>query len=173
MNSTLTQWLAVITVICIAVQINACVYSGQEDETDDSSANSTSTNMDSSSRKALIDPFNTLESTYKLAIDINLATQERAFLSICNNFSLADSNNTDSNTIGLEATSSLKMTYTVDFDACLVRAPLIHGQYVQELKVANHDDVFIVVVWYYDGSDPLYQIWRKDEESQYQQLVLD
>ncbi|CAM3374290.1 hypothetical protein [Shewanella violacea] len=102
-----------------------------------------------------IDPDNIMESVFQLAIDINIDSSKRAYFSLCDEFS-------GSNT-----------SYSVNFESCQFRGPLDKGKLTTNIRVANHQDKLIGVLWFYDAVDPQYQIWQYDTELEQQVLSIN
>ena len=90
----------------------------------------------------IVAPENKLDSIYMLNIDIDLSLEQRAYFSLCDDF------------------SPQQDSYTVNYDSCLFRGPLDQGYLNTDIKTANHQTSLIGVVWFYDGQDPVYQTWQ-------------
>ncbi|NRB23710.1 hypothetical protein [Shewanella sp.] len=103
----------------------------------------------------VIDPNNVLQSVFQLAIDINIDSNKRAYFSLCDEFN--GSNN----------------AYSVNFDSCQFRGPLDEGRLTTKIKVANHQDTLIAVLWFYDTSEPQYQVWQYDTGLEQQMLSIN
>ncbi len=103
----------------------------------------------------IVDADNTMQAAFQLAVSIDLDSIRRAYFSLCDEFS--GSNN----------------DYTVNFESCQYRGPTASGKLSTDLKIANHNEQLIAVLWFYDGTAPKYQIWQYDNQAQDQQLTLN
>ncbi len=78
--------------------------------------------------------------TVQLALDFPEARGTRATVLICTDYS------------GTEG------SYSVNYDSCLVRAPLVDGRLDHEMKVLSRHSTSLSVVWFAEpGSEPLYR----------------
>ncbi|WOT06167.1 hypothetical protein [Shewanella youngdeokensis] len=103
----------------------------------------------------VVDADNALESSFTLNIAINTASQSRGYFSLCDDYTANGGG------------------YEVNFDSCLFRGPLSDGQLSKELKVANHHNKLIAVIWFYDGQDPQYQQWAYNSDNAQQTLTMN
>ncbi|MCL1063529.1 hypothetical protein MK852_15560 [Shewanella benthica] len=115
----------------------------------------TSTPEPTSLDDLIIDPNNVMQSVFQLAIDINIDSNKRAYFSLCDEFN--GSNN----------------TYSVNFDSCQFRGPLDEGKLTTKIKIANHQDKLIAVLWFYDASEPQFQVWQYDTGLEQQMLRIN
>ncbi|MDA0148058.1 hypothetical protein [Vibrio sp. LaRot3] len=87
-----------------------------------------------------IDPENKLESVYQvdISVDISSTSTERAFISVCDNS---------------EANGDISQ---VDFEMCLLKSSLTQGKGSFDLRVANHCEELIAVIWIMEqGRQPI------------------
>ncbi|WP_185976983.1 MULTISPECIES: hypothetical protein [Shewanella] len=139
----------------------ACGGGGDEGSTTDTSTPppvtppATSTPKPTSLDDLIIDPHNVMQSVFQLAIDISIDSSKRAYFSLCDEFN--GSNN----------------TYSVNFDSCQFRGPLDKGLLTTKIKVANHQNKLIAVLWFYDGKEPQYQVWQYDTGLEQQVLMIN
>jgi hypothetical protein len=103
----------------------------------------------------VIAPDNIIESAYRLDIDVAMSSQQRAYFSLCGDYEVSGS------------------SYKVNYNSCLYRAPLDEGKLSANIKVANHQNNLMVVIWHYDGSDPSYQLWQYDTSLEQQSLTIN
>jgi len=103
----------------------------------------------------IVDADNEMQAAFQLAVSIDLDSTRRAYFSLCDEFS--DSNN----------------KYTVNFESCQYRGPTESGKLNTHLKIANHNEQLIAVLWFYDGAAPKYQLWQYDDQAQEQRLWLN
>ncbi|AWB65360.1 hypothetical protein C2869_02405 [Saccharobesus litoralis] len=90
-----------------------------------------------------IEAKHSLSSTFNLDIEIKLKEVQRAYFSLCDDYRTKGD------------------SYVVNYDSCLYRAPIQNGQLQKRLMVANHNTQLIGAIWFYDGSQPKYQVWQK------------
>ncbi|MBW8184254.1 hypothetical protein [Shewanella nanhaiensis] len=98
---------------------------------------------------------NAMQAVFQLMISIDINSNKRAYFSLCDDYSVSN------------------MSYEVNFESCRYRGPLIDGQLNADIKVANHNGQMLAVLWFYDGSEPSYQLWQYDAELEQQQLTLN
>jgi len=103
----------------------------------------------------IVDDDNQMQAAFQLAVSIDLDSTRRAYFSLCDEFS--GSNN----------------KYTVNFESCQYRGPTESGKLNTHLKIANHNEQLIAVLWFYDGAAPKYQLWQYDDQAQEQRLWLN
>ncbi|WP_260259494.1 hypothetical protein [Vibrio intestinalis] len=87
-----------------------------------------------------IDPDNKLESVYQVDIDVDISatSTQRAFISVCDNS---------------DAKGDISQ---VDFDMCLLKSSLTQGKGSFDLRVANHCEELIAVIWIMEqGRQPM------------------
>ncbi len=104
----------------------------------------------------IVDADNTMQAAFELTIEIDIASQKRAYFSLCDDFSGSNKNN-----------------YVVNFESCQYRGPTTDGKLNTEIKIANHNGQLIAVLWYYDGMAAHYQIWQYDKQAQVQRLTIN
>lgn len=96
---------------------------------------------------------NNLESVYEVEVDVDISaiSTEKAFISICDN-SLANGDLTK-----------------LDFNMCLVKSSLVEGKGHFDLRVANHCDELIAVIWIMEkGRAPLtYTLSHNNQKETY------
>ncbi|WP_285164013.1 hypothetical protein [Shewanella goraebulensis] len=96
-----------------------------------------------------------LQAAFTLGVDVALESTQRGYFSLCDQY---EQNGAQ---------------VTVNFESCLLRGALDEGNLNDELLVANHQQNLIAVVWFYDGSDPVYQMWTYDMEAEEQKLTIN
>ncbi|WP_082972353.1 hypothetical protein [Shewanella sp. UCD-FRSSP16_17] len=95
-----------------------------------------------------------LQAAFNLDIDVALESTQRGYFSLCDQY---EQNGAQ---------------VTVNFESCLLRGALDEGSLNEALLVANHQQNLVAVVWFYDGSDPIYQMWSYDIEAEEQTLTI-
>lgn len=95
-----------------------------------------------------------LQAAFTLGIDVALESTQRGYFSLCDQYEQSGAD------------------ITVNFESCLLRGALDEGSLNEALLVANHQQNLVAVVWFYDGSDPLYQMWSYDMEADEQTLTI-
>lgn len=98
---------------------------------------------------------NIIESAYQLAIEVAMDDIQRAYFSVCDDYQTSGNG------------------YIVNYDSCLFRGPLSKGLLSANIKVANHQDKLMAVIWHYDGSDPSYQLWQYDFDAESQRFMVN
>ncbi|EGU47216.1 putative lipoprotein [Vibrio ichthyoenteri ATCC 700023] len=96
---------------------------------------------------------NNLESVYQVEVDVDISaiSTEKAFISICDN------------------TAANGDLAKLDFDMCLLKSSLVDGKGSFELRVANHCDELIAVIWIMEkGRAPLtYTLSHNNQKQTY------
>lgn len=123
----------------------------ETDDNDDTETQPIPTSIDD----LVVAATNGLTPSFVLRVDVTSAP-ERGYFSLCNAY---------------QQTSS--QAYQVDYQSCLLRAPLNQGALYRELQVANHHQQLIAVIWRYDGSAPTYQTWQYDDNTSRQSLNMN
>lgn len=103
----------------------------------------------------VVDPGFNLQATFTLDVDVQLNQSKRAYFSLCDQYRQSDSG------------------ISVDFESCLFRGALDAGALSQSLQVANHSRELMAVIWFYDGSAPIYQQWQYADAETDQQLLIN
>ena len=88
------------------------------------------------------------QSSYKLKVDVDINTSptERAFLSICSDFTEDNGQVSD-----------------IDYENCILRTGITNGKYEGDLKVTNDKTKLVAAIWFYDKSrSPLISTWTKE-----------
>ena len=96
-----------------------------------------------------------LQAAFNLAISVGLDSTKRGYFSLCDQY---EQNGAE---------------ITVNFESCLLRGALNEGSLGEDLLVANHQQHLVAVVWFYNGSDPIYQMWSYDMEADEQTLTIN
>ncbi|WP_372880111.1 hypothetical protein [Psychromonas sp.] len=52
--------------------------------------------------------------------------------------------------------------YDVDYQSCLLKVSVTDGFFSETLFLTNDKQALVAVLWFFDGSDPLYIPWTKD-----------
>lgn len=112
-------------------------------------ASSSDPNKDVSSAAELVVPKEfKFSSSYELPVDVNISgtTTERAFLSICPNYTAKNGGGFD-----------------IDYQNCLIRTPFSNGTYTGNLTVTNDKTKLIAAIWFFGtGRDAMFSEWSKD-----------
>ena len=90
-------------------------------------------------------------SSYKLDVDVDISnnTKERAFLSVCSNFTEDDGE-----------------VKKIDYENCILRTGLDQGRYQGELKVTNDKVKLVSAIWFYDSvRAPIISVWNKGDNA--------
>ena len=130
-----------ILLLAMSSVLAACGGGGSSSESappTDAVATALSTSLDD----LVVAPSNNLEATFALTIDIELDHSKRGYVSLCDQYHPAENG------------------FSVNFESCLLRGPLVAGQLKESLQVANHVRELMAVIWFYDGSDPVYHLWQ-------------
>lgn len=85
-------------------------------------------------------------SSYDVAVNINLGAGTNRYLNICNDF---------------QRTSGQT---NVDYDSCVLQAPLDDGQYQGTLSLTNDSTELVVAIWTYSGGEPEYYFWELEND---------
>ncbi|WP_139326841.1 hypothetical protein [Shewanella sp. UCD-KL21] len=103
----------------------------------------------------VVDAYFDLQAAFTLSINVQLASSQRGYFSLCDDY---QQNGTQ---------------VSVNFESCLLRGALDEGALSEELLVANHQRALMAVVWFYDGSEPIYQQWSHSLTNEPQVLVIN
>jgi hypothetical protein len=103
----------------------------------------------------VVDPDYDLQAAFTLLVQVDLATSQRGYFSLCDDY------------------QQQNQIITVNYESCLLRGALNNGQLNEQLLVANHQRNLMAVVWFYDGSAPQYQQWQYSSDSAGQQLAIN
>jgi len=113
------------------------------------------TALSSSLDDLVVAPTFNLQATFTLTVDIELDQNTRGYFSLCDPYDQS------------------KSPVRVNFESCLLRGPLVAGQLKESLQVANHVRELMAVIWFYDGSDPIYQRWQQASADTAQELRIN
>ena len=94
----------------------------------------------------IVTPDNEMQAAFELIISLDINSLKRTYFSLCDDYS--GSNN----------------SYTVNFNSCIYRGPLTNGKLDTNIKVANHNNELLAVLWFYDGTLPQFQLWQYDSQ---------
>jgi len=90
-----------------------------------------------------IDPSNELTALTELSVLVQMKTT-RSFLSIC-----------PESAVGIDVNN-------LDYDSCIIRAPLDDNPTALKLMLPNHIDNLVAIVWFYQaGKQPLVTEWQR------------
>lgn len=101
----------------------------------------------------VVDPGFDMQAAFNLTIEVDLASSKRGYFSLCDDY------------------QQQGQSVTINFESCLLRGALDNGQLTENLLVANHQRQLMAVVWFYDGTDPLYQQWQFANVDKQQLLI--
>ena len=79
------------------------------------------------------------DTDFELIVDIDIAsrTTERAYFSLCKDFTRTDD------------------FIKVDYDSCMIRTPLVEGRYYDQIEISYEVTELVLAVWFYDeNKDP-------------------
>jgi hypothetical protein len=133
--------------ILLILSISACGGGSSGSSNESSTVSNEATDTSSVTGSELrINPDNVMRSLEDLTIEVQV-NAARSFLSICPD----PGGELDVNTL--------------NYDLCMVRAPLDSNLKVIDLPLPNHVDHLVAIVWFYEGDKtPLINTWQRNAE---------
>ena len=85
------------------------------------------------------DPYFTFKTSHSIMLDFSWSAmgQQRSYLSICQ-----------------EATENPDGSWSIDYESCLLRAPVTDGVFQGEIEITNDRTVLYAELWSYDATTP-------------------
>jgi|GEM_PF-793374 len=94
----------------------------------------------------------TFEQEYPLSVEVSIAANRKAYISICSDF------NREGDGV------------TVNYDSCLLRTS-IEGDFNGELTVPNDKSTLVMAIWYLDEPEsPRFEEWQKSDGSNTEEM---
>ncbi len=86
---------------------------------------------------------------YQLNFSVSLAQRsaERVFITLCPEYIQSGA------------------TYAVDYDSCILKVSVSDGFFADTLSLTNDKQTLLAVLWFFDGSEPAYFTWNKDNSA--------
>lgn len=149
-----TRAKRLLLLLALSSVLTACGGGGNSSQTP-AQTDAVATVLSSSLDDLVVAPTFNLQATFTLTVDIELDQSKRGYFSLCDPYDQSQS------------------SVSVNFESCLLRGPLVAGQLKESLQVANHVHELLAVIWFYDGSDPIYQRWQHASADTAQELRIN